>query len=73
MGGTFWSDSPLRRGSSKTPSARSNILCVRELTQQFPASVPLALVLKKFLADRSLDHAYSGGLSSYCLVTYIAI
>lgn len=46
---------------------------VRELTQQFPASVPLALVLKKFLADRSLDHAYSGGLSSYCLVTYIAI
>nr|XP_009392804.2 PREDICTED: uncharacterized protein LOC103978659 isoform X3 [Musa acuminata subsp. malaccensis] len=44
---------------------------VRELTQQFPASVPLALVLKKFLADRSLDHAYSGGLSSYCLVLLI--
>ncbi|PKA60674.1 DNA polymerase sigma subunit [Apostasia shenzhenica] len=44
---------------------------VRELTQQFPASVPLALVLKKFLADRSLDHSYSGGLSSYCLVLLI--
>lgn len=43
---------------------------VRELTQQFPAAVPLALVLKKFLADRSLDRSYSGGLSSYCLVGY---
>ncbi|XP_066350423.1 uncharacterized protein [Miscanthus floridulus] len=42
---------------------------VRELTQQFPAVVPLALILKKFLADRSLDHPYSGGLSSYCLRT----
>ncbi|KAG0491932.1 hypothetical protein HPP92_005330 [Vanilla planifolia] len=44
---------------------------VRELSQQFPASVPLALVLKKFLADRSLDHSYSGGLSSHCLVLLI--
>jgi hypothetical protein len=44
---------------------------VRELTQQFPAVVPLALILKKFLADRSLDHPYSGGLSSYCLVLLI--
>jgi len=41
------------------------------LTQQFPAVVPLALILKKFLADRSLDHPYSGGLSSYCLVLLI--
>lgn len=45
---------------------------VRELTQQFPASVPLSLILKKFLADRSLDHSYSGGLSSYCLVSGLA-
>ncbi|OAY76293.1 Non-canonical poly(A) RNA polymerase PAPD5 [Ananas comosus] len=44
---------------------------VRDLTQQFPASMPLALVLKKFLADRSLDHSYSGGLSSYCLILLI--
>ncbi|KAM0823912.1 hypothetical protein ACQ4PT_070551 [Festuca glaucescens] len=44
---------------------------VRELTQQFPAALPLALILKKFLADRSLDHPYSGGLSSYCLVLLI--
>ncbi|XP_072977405.1 uncharacterized protein [Typha angustifolia] len=44
---------------------------VRELTQQFPASIPLALVLKKFLSDRSLDHSYSGGLSSYCMVLLI--
>ncbi|XP_058104484.1 uncharacterized protein LOC131248286 isoform X3 [Magnolia sinica] len=44
---------------------------VRELTEQFPAAVPLALVLKQFLADRSLDHSYSGGLSSYCLVLLI--
>lgn len=44
---------------------------VRELALQFPASVPLALILKKFLADRSLDRSYSGGLSSYCLVLLI--
>eukprot|EP01018_Ginkgo_biloba_P022544 Gb_00149 [translate_table: standard] len=44
---------------------------VKELTGQFPAIVPLALVLKQFLTDRSLDHPYSGGLSSYCLVLLI--
>ncbi|KAG9452328.1 hypothetical protein H6P81_005232 [Aristolochia fimbriata] len=44
---------------------------VRELTEQFPAAVPLALVLKQFLADRSLDRSYSGGLSSHCLVLLI--
>nr|DAD18506.1 TPA_asm: hypothetical protein HUJ06_019969 [Nelumbo nucifera] len=44
---------------------------VRGLTEQFPAATPLALVLKQFLADRSLDHSYSGGLSSYCLVLLI--
>ncbi|KAH9621285.1 hypothetical protein KSS87_000896 [Heliosperma pusillum] len=46
---------------------------VKQLTDQFPAAVPLALVLKQFLADRSLDQSYSGGLSffssvpSFCL------
>lgn len=44
---------------------------VKELTEQFPATIPLALVLKQFLADRSLDQSYSGGLSSYCLVLLI--
>ncbi|CAK8574652.1 unnamed protein product [Lathyrus sativus] len=44
---------------------------VKELTEQFPAATPLALVLKQFLADRSLDQSYSGGLSSYCLVLLI--
>ena len=45
---------------------------VKDLTEQFPAATPLALVLKQFLADRSLDQSYSGGLSSYCLVIYTA-
>ncbi|KAK2650643.1 hypothetical protein Ddye_018132 [Dipteronia dyeriana] len=44
---------------------------VKELTEQFPASTPLAMGLKQFLADRSLDQSYSGGLSSYCLVLLI--
>ncbi|XP_030535309.1 uncharacterized protein LOC115744335 isoform X2 [Rhodamnia argentea] len=44
---------------------------VKELTEQFPAATPLALVLKQFLADRSLDQSYSGGLNSYCLVLLI--
>ena len=30
--------------------------------------MPLALVLKQFLKEHSLNHAYTGGLSSYCLV-----
>lgn len=42
---------------------------VRELIGQYPALSPLALVLKQFLTDRSLDHPYTGGLSSYCLVS----
>ncbi|KAH7425817.1 hypothetical protein KP509_11G072500 [Ceratopteris richardii] len=37
----------------------------------FPAITPLALVLKQFLTDRSLDQPYTGGLSSYCLVIII--
>ncbi|KAL8129127.1 hypothetical protein V2J09_018282 [Rumex salicifolius] len=59
--------------SFKTPShsGLQTTQLVKELTEQFPAVIPLALVLKKFLADRSLDHAYSGGLSSYCLVLLI--
>lgn len=50
-----------------------NHVQVRELTEQFPAAIPLALVLKQFLADRNLDHSYSGGLSSYCLVSHFAL
>jgi DNA polymerase sigma len=44
---------------------------VRELMGQFPPITPLALLLKQFLADRSLDHPYKGGLSSYCQVNGI--
>ncbi|KZV49037.1 hypothetical protein F511_10988 [Dorcoceras hygrometricum] len=40
---------------------------VKDLADRFPAVTPLTLVLKQFLADRSLDQSYSGGLSSYCL------
>ncbi|XP_022144393.1 uncharacterized protein LOC111014060 isoform X2 [Momordica charantia] len=59
--------------SFKTPShtGLQTSELVKELTEQFPATIPLALVLKKFLADRSLDQSYSGGLSSYCLVLLI--
>ncbi|PIN10756.1 Polynucleotide adenylyltransferase [Handroanthus impetiginosus] len=44
---------------------------VKDLTERFPAITPLALVLKQFLADRSLHQSYSGGLSSYCLILLI--
>ncbi|XP_071722479.1 uncharacterized protein [Rutidosis leptorrhynchoides] len=59
--------------SFKTPShtGLQTTELVKELTEQFPAAIPLALVLKQFLADRSLDQSYSGGLSSYCLVLLI--
>ncbi|XP_054780487.1 uncharacterized protein LOC129288122 isoform X2 [Prosopis cineraria] len=59
--------------SFKTPShtGLQTSEMVKGLTEQFPAVTPLALVLKQFLADRSLDQSYSGGLSSYCLVLLI--
>lgn len=44
---------------------------VKDLTERFPAVTPLSWVLKQFLADRSLDQSYSGGLSSYCLILLI--
>jgi hypothetical protein len=47
------------------------VVQVRELMGQFPPITPLALLLKQFLADRSLDHPYKGGLSSYCQVNGI--
>ncbi|PRQ54722.1 putative polynucleotide adenylyltransferase [Rosa chinensis] len=50
---------------------RFTAFSVKDLTEQFPAATPLALVLKQFLADRSLDQSYSGGLNSYCLVPLI--
>ncbi|KAK6120570.1 hypothetical protein DH2020_045701 [Rehmannia glutinosa] len=52
----------------KTDSTTSE---VKDLTERFPAVTPLTLVLKQFLADRSLDQSYSGGLSSYCLILLI--
>jgi hypothetical protein len=33
---------------------------------------PLTLATKQFLKERSLHHAYTGGLSSYCLVLLLA-
>ncbi|KAF8087182.1 hypothetical protein N665_0596s0032 [Sinapis alba] len=59
--------------SFKTPShtGLQTTQLVKDLTEQFPAAKPLALVLKQFLADRTLDQSYSGGLSSYCLVLLI--
>jgi len=52
---------------------KCSFLQVKDLTEQFPAATPLALVLKQFLADRTLDQSYSGGLSSYCLVRCILL
>jgi hypothetical protein len=61
--------------SFKTPShtGLQTTQLVKDLTEQFPAATPLALVLKQFLADRTLDQSYSGGLSSYCLVRCILL
>jgi len=45
---------------------------VRALLAQQPPLAPLALALKQFLAQRHLHHAYTGGLSSYCLVLMLS-
>jgi len=44
---------------------------VRGLSIQFPQLTPLALVLKQFLKNRNMHTAYTGGLSSYCLVLLV--
>ncbi|KAL0674930.1 hypothetical protein Bca4012_002911 [Brassica carinata] len=54
--------------ANSLPTKAGNLANVKDLTEQFPAATPLALVLKQFLADRTLDQSYSGGLSSYCLM-----
>ncbi|XP_078442957.1 nucleotidyltransferase family protein isoform X3 [Wolffia australiana] len=56
---------------SSTHTGLQTTELVRKLTEQFPASIPLSLVLKQFLADRNLDRSYSGGLNSHCLVLLI--
>ncbi|GER26360.1 nucleotidyltransferase [Striga asiatica] len=56
---------------SPTHSGLQTTGLVKDLTERFPAVMPLTLVLKQFLADRSLDQSYSGGLSSYCLILLI--
>eukprot|EP01052_Picozoa_sp_SAG31_P012213 SAG31_NODE_708_length_12684_cov_8.500199_2_plen_325_part_00 len=48
------------------------VALVRRLSTQFPALVPLVIVLKQFLHEQSLDRVYTGGLSSYCLVLLVA-
>ncbi|KAL6560391.1 hypothetical protein OROGR_003950 [Orobanche gracilis] len=56
---------------SSTHTGLQTAELVKDLTELFPAVTPLTLVLKQFLADRSLDQSYSGGLSSYCLILLI--
>lgn len=45
---------------------------VRYLVRTLPALEYLVLVLKQFLYERGLSNAYTGGLSSYCLVLMVA-
>jgi DNA polymerase sigma len=45
---------------------------VLELTGRSAALRPLVLVLKQMLARRKLNNAYTGGLSSFCVVLMVA-
>ena len=45
---------------------------VRGLLARWPVLAPLICCLKQFLSDRSLHHAYTGGLSSYGLTLLCA-
>lgn len=57
--------------SSPTHRGRGTVDLIRELSKMFPQLTPLAIVLKQFLKERNLHAAYTGGLSSYCLVLMI--
>eukprot|EP01117_Protostelium_nocturnum_P003722 TRINITY_DN1499_c1_g2_i2.p1 TRINITY_DN1499_c1_g2~~TRINITY_DN1499_c1_g2_i2.p1 ORF type:complete len:600 (+),score=145.72 TRINITY_DN1499_c1_g2_i2:2040-3839(+) len=41
---------------------------IKGYIRKMPEIIPLALVLKQFLHEKSLNNAFRGGLSSYCLV-----
>ena len=45
---------------------------VTQVADEFPMIRPITIVLKKFLLDRGLLTAYTGGLSSYCLFLMVA-
>lgn len=45
---------------------------VRELMARFPTIPPLVLVLKQYLKEKGLHHAYTGGLSSHCIIMLVA-
>jgi hypothetical protein len=47
------------------------ITMVKGILDEFPKVRPLTLVLKQFLLDRGLLTAYTGGLSSYCLLLMV--
>eukprot|EP01099_Mayorella_cantabrigiensis_P003172 TRINITY_DN2470_c0_g2_i1.p1 TRINITY_DN2470_c0_g2~~TRINITY_DN2470_c0_g2_i1.p1 ORF type:complete len:1346 (+),score=243.05 TRINITY_DN2470_c0_g2_i1:42-4079(+) len=45
---------------------------IKELKQQYAPLEPLVLILKQLLSERGLNNAYTGGLSSYCLVFLVS-
>ena len=44
---------------------------VKQLAEKMPALKPLALILRQFLTQRSLNEPYTGGLGSYALICMI--
>jgi DNA polymerase sigma len=48
------------------------IQIVAQILEELPMIRPLVLVLKQFLLERGLLTAYTGGLSSYCLLLMVA-
>jgi hypothetical protein len=57
-------DAPEHRGME-------TVQLVHRLVSRFPMLATLALFLKRFLHDHTLDKPYTGGLSPYCLVLLI--
>jgi hypothetical protein len=51
---------------------REAVVMVTQIADELPMIRPITIVLKKFLLDRGLLTAYTGGLSSYCLFLMVA-
>jgi len=57
--------------SFNTVKAQEAVIYIHQIREDYPVLELLTLLLKQFLAARQLNHAFTGGLSSYGLVLMI--
>lgn len=52
-------------------TGKENTKLIAEYCNQFPQARPLALIIKYYLKQNSLNNSWSGGIGSYTLITMV--